>query len=107
MPQKTWEALIYNVYCNPKTLTSKQVRKYTHFKSLSVKLCQHEAVHFKCGSTPHRNMGGGETVYNITAQAHSFTHSFILTVYVLYDTVFLNPFPHPRVNSFPSVDNKR
>jgi len=39
-------------------------------------------------------MGGGETVYNITAQAHSFTYSFILTVYVLYD-VFLNPSPHP------------
>jgi hypothetical protein len=34
-----------------KNLTSKQVGKYTYFKSLSVKLCQHEAVYFKWGST--------------------------------------------------------
>jgi len=57
------------------------------------------------GDPPHQNTGGGQTVY-ITAQAHSFTHSFILTIYVLYDTVFRNPSPHPRVSSFLSVDNK-
>jgi len=58
------------------------------------------------GDPPHQNMGGGERVYNITAQAKSFTFSFILTVYVMYDAVFLNPSPHPRVSSFQSVDNK-
>jgi hypothetical protein len=58
------------------------------------------------GDPPHQNMGGEETVYNITAQAHPFTYSFILTVYILYDTVFLNTFSHPCVSSFQSVDNK-
>jgi hypothetical protein len=48
-------------------------------------------------------MGGGETVYKFTD--HSFTHSFMLNVYV-WHTAYLYPSPHPHVSYFHPVGNK-
>jgi hypothetical protein len=91
-----------------KNLTSKRVGKYTHVKLLSVKLCQHEAVHFCKGIHPIKIWEvERQSIISQHKHIHSFIHSFIHSYCIcLYVTVFLNPSPHPHVSNFQSVGHK-